>query len=273
MKKWLIILLCLLPVLSCVGQKDDPEDEPIDNPEPKPQPDPESHQDPNEDQGPYFRRSLILDFTGTWCVNCPKMQTAIYDACEQRPGRIVVVSVHCLSVDPMALTSESAALIKEFGVSAYPSAVVDLDPSSLTSTSSTELLLSHCDRLLEARGDACGIKISSTLDGGALKVDVEATPVRDGSYSIHLVLLEDGVVAKQIGASDDYVHNDVLRAWLDAPSAFEGVTGQAFSASFSLDGAAEGMRVAAIVRRDGTADNAASCHVGEQIDYQHEPKI
>ena len=268
MKKWMIILLCLLPVLSCVGQKDDPEEELIDNPQPEPEPEPEP-----EDEGHYFRRSLILDFTGTWCVNCPKMQTAINDVKEQRPGRIVVVSVHCLSIDPMTLAAESSDLTKRFGVSAYPSAVVDLDPSSLVSTASAELLLSHCDRLLDARGDACGIRMTSSFAGGSLKVDVEATPVRDGNYSIHLVLLEDGVVAKQTGASDDYVHNDVLRAWLDAPSPYEATAGVPFNASFTVKGATEGMRIAAFVCRDGIADNASSCNAGEQIEYQHEHKI
>ena len=30
----------------------------------------------------YFRRSLVLDFTGTWCVNCPKMEAAIEETME-----------------------------------------------------------------------------------------------------------------------------------------------------------------------------------------------
>ena len=264
MRKWLVILLCLLPVLSCVGQKDDPEPDPVDNPDP--------HTGPGQtgQEGTYFRRSLILDFTGTWCVNCPKMQTAIRGAEEQRPGRIVTVSVHCLSVDPMTLAAESTALVSRFGVSAYPSAVVDMDPSSLVSTASTELLLSHCDRLLEARGVAAGVKITSSLSGSSLKVDVEATTVREGNYTLSLVLLEDGIVASQTGASSDYVHNDVLRAWVDSPSFAATAAGEVLSHTFSLDGVAAGMRIAALIGREGIIDNAASCQVGEQIDYQYE---
>ena len=42
----------------------------------------------------FFRRSLVLDFTATWCVNCPRMEAAFAAAMEARPGRLVPVSVH-----------------------------------------------------------------------------------------------------------------------------------------------------------------------------------
>ena len=261
MKKWIIILFCLLPLLSCVGQKDDPEPDPIDNPD-NPVP------GPGADEGDeYFRRSLVLDFTGTWCVHCPKMQAAIAEAQQQRPGRIVSVGVHCL--DNMSLTPQSSDLVARFGVSAYPSAVVDLEGTSLFTTSSPELLLQHCDRLLEERGEAAGLKISNTLDGSALKVEVEATAVRDGNYSLHLLLLEDGIVAAQTGATDDYVHNDVLRAWEEAPSA-QHSKGDVFTASFSLSGVSGAIRLVALVCRNGIVDNVTFCKAGESVEYRFE---
>ena len=94
----------------------------------------------------FFRRSLVLDFTGTWCVNCPKMEAAIEETMEARPGRVIPVSVHCMSVDPMYVKPLSDDLSGRFGVTAYPSAVVDLDPESLITTSSPELLQSHIAR-------------------------------------------------------------------------------------------------------------------------------
>lgn len=264
MKKWILILSFLLPLLGCVGQKDDPEPDPTDNPGTNPEPG-------TQEGGEYLSRSLVLDFTGTWCVNCPKMHTAIREAQEKRPGRIVCVSVHCLSIDEMALSGVSDNLVKRFGVSAYPSAVVDLEPSSLFSTSSADLLLSHCDRLLAARGPSAGVSVKSALNGDALDVQVEATAVRDGNYSLHLVLLEDGVVAPQTGGSDNYVHNDVLRAWLDDSAAHDSVhAGDKFSASFKLSGVGPSMRMVALVCRQGLVDGAVSCKAGETIDYQYE---
>ena len=49
---------------ACVGQKDDPEDVP-DGPT-KP-----------DTPAVVSGTCLLLDFTGTWCVNCPRMETAI----------------------------------------------------------------------------------------------------------------------------------------------------------------------------------------------------
>ena len=165
----------------------------------------------------FFRRSLVLDFTGTWCVNCPKMDAAVEEAMAARPGRIVPVSVHCMAVDPMYLKPTSDDLVKRFAVKAYPSAVVDLDPESLISTASSELLLSHVNRLLESRGASAGIRIESTLEGETLSVTVETKAVRDGEYTLSIILLEDGIVAKQTGADDgeNHVHNNILRQWKD----------------------------------------------------------
>ena len=261
MKKWIIILCCLLPMLSCVGQKDDPEPVPIDNPD-NPFPDPWAGEGDE-----YFRRSLVLDFTGTWCVHCPKMQAAVAQAQQLRPGRIVSVGVHCL--DAMSLEPWSSSLVSRFGVTAYPSAVVDLERSSLITTSSPDLLLSHCDRLLKVRGKAAGLKIQSTLEDAVLNVEVEATAVRNGEYNLALLVLEDGIVAPQTGASGDYVHNDVLRFWEESPVVFRG-GGEVFEASFSLAAGSGKLRCVALVCRGGIVDNVTVCKAGESIGYLFE---
>ena len=226
MKKWLLILLAFLPVLSCVGQKDDPAPElrlvadlttlnvtegeratftvllgaedvtayatihnvtdgtdlegsvfapaeagewtfvaAVDGQES------ESVTDTAlviaEEGKAFFRRSLVLDFTGTWCVNCPKMDAAIEAAMEERPGRVVPVSVHCLSIDPMYVKPLSDNLVKQFGVNAYPSAVVDLDPESLITTSSPVPTSSYASRqrLVPFRWSAEVITATKVKDG------------------------------------------------------------------------------------------------------------
>ena len=217
----------------------------------------------------YYRRSLVLDFTGTWCVNCPKMEAAIEETMEARPGRIVPVSVHCMSIDPMYLKPTSDDLAKKFGVSAYPSAVVDLDPESLISESSPALLQSHIDRLLEARGPAAGLRIESELDGDRYTVKAEMTIVRDGDYTLSILELEDGIVAKQTGGSENHIHNNVLRSWTDCFTASgmkEGETGHA-SVSRPVSGSP---RFVALVCRNGIVDNVVTCALGATVDYQYE---
>ena len=217
----------------------------------------------------FYRRSLVLDFTGTWCVNCPKMEAAIEETMEARPGRIVPVSVHCMSVDPMYVKPTSDDLVKQFGVKAYPSAVVDMDPESLISESSAALLQSHIDRLLEVRGPAVGIRIESELEGDRYTVKAEMKIVRDGDYTLSILELEDGIVAKQTGGSENHVHNNVLRSWTDCFTASgmkEGDTGHA-SISRPVSGSP---RFVALVCRNGIVDNVVTCALGATVDYQYE---
>ena len=270
MKRILLIAAACLLAYACVGQKEDPDPvvDPVVTPEPDPEPDPEPEPgpEPEPEVKPYFRRSLLLDFTGTWCVNCPRMEVAIGEIRTARPDRIVPVAVHYAD----AMKSDAGnALVKRFGVKAYPSAVIDLDPESLVTVTSPELLLSHVDRLLEARPEAAGIRVESTLSEGKLRAHVAATPVREGDYSLHLAVLEDGIVAAQTGGEKDEVHDHVLRQWIDS----EVFAACAAGAEIAFDvetPCAEGMRLVAIVCRDGLVDNVLPCAAGATADFAYE---
>ena len=216
----------------------------------------------------FFRRSLVLDFTGTWCVNCPKMEAALEETMEARPGRIVPVSVHCMSIDPMYVKPLSDDLVKRFSVKVYPSAVVDLDPESLITTSSPELLQAHVDRLLEARGPAAGIRAESALDGGAFTLKAEMKAVRDGDYVLAVLVLEDGTVAAQTGGATDHVHQNILRSWTegDPQHVKEGET-----AACTFTGTVPAKsRFVVLVLRDGLVDNVIGCAAGASVDWQYE---
>ena len=263
MRKWLYIFLALLPMLACVGQKEDPDE----------------GQDPEElvpedpggaDEGKdFFRRSLVLDFTGTWCVNCPKMDAAIKETMEARPGRVVPVSVHCMSVDPMYVKPLSDDLVKKFSVKAYPSAVVDMDPESLVTTASPDLLQNHIDRLLADRKLAAGIRVETTLEGESFTLKAEMKAVRDGGYTLAVLLLEDGIVAKQTGGATDEVHNNVLRSWTEG-EAHEGMK-EGDTAVLEVTGSATAKhRFAVLVLRDGLVDNVITCAPGAYAGYEYE---
>ena len=248
MKKYLAILMTALLTLGCVGQKEDPEDEPVDNPDV-----PETPDVPSTDSG----RCLVLDFTGTWCVNCPRMEAAIESAMQSRPGLIVPVSVHCLSLDPMALQPVSANLASRFGVSAYPSVVVDLQKSSLFSATSADLLLARCDALLKERGEASSVSLEVSQEGDVLDVTVIAKTAKPGDYTLHFVVLEDGITAAQTGGSEDHVHNNVLREWLDSQE-FKGAgAGEELQFRHTATGG-PGRRAVAFVCRNGIVDNVAA---------------
>ena len=327
MRKWFYLLLCFLPMLSCVGQKDDPTPElrlvadltainvtagefatftvysgaedvtayaairnltdgtslegnvfapaeagewsfsaTLDGTESEPV---TVTAIVISDEGKdFFRRSLVLDFTGTWCVNCPKMEAAIEESMAARPGRIVPVSVHCMAVDPMYVKPLSDNLVKQFSVKAYPSAVVDLDPESLITTQSPELLLSHVDRLLEARGPAAGIRVESAVEGENYTLTAEVKAVRDGAYTLAVLVLEDGTVAAQTGGTKDYVHNNILRSWTEGES-LTVKEGDKASGTFTGTVTAKS-RFVVLVLRDGLVDNVIGCAAGASVDWQYE---
>lgn len=244
MKKYLAIICTAILILGCVGQKEDP-DEPLD-----PQEIPVEPVEPSSDAG----RCLVLDFTGTWCVNCPRMEAAIQAAMQSRPGVIVPVSVHCLLLDPMALLPLSADLAGRFGVSAYPSVVVNLQKSSLFSVTSEELLLARCDALLKERGKASSISAEVAEKDGVLSVNVRATASKPGDYTLHILVLEDGITAAQTGGTENHVHNNVLREWFDSQE-FKGIAAGDEISFMSTAAAGPGRRVVAFVCRGGIVDN------------------
>ena len=327
MRKWFYLLLCFLPMLSCVGQKDDPTPElrlvadltainvtagefatftvysgaedvtayaairnltdgtPLEGNVFAPAEAGEwsfsatldgTESEPvtvtalviSDEGKDFFRRSLVLDFTGTWCVNCPKMEAAIEESMAARPGRIVPVSVHCMAVDPMYVKPLSDNLVKQFSVKAYPSAVVDLDPEGLITTQSPELLRSHVDRVLEARGPAAGIRVESAVEGENYTLTAEVKAVRDGAYTLAVLVLEDGTVAAQMGGTKDYVHNNILRSWTEG----EPLTvkeGDKASGTFTGTVTAKS-RFVVLVLRDGLVDNVIGCAAGASVDWQYE---
>jgi len=212
----------------------------------------------------FFRRSLVLDFTATWCVNCPRMEAAFAAAMEARPGRLVPVSVHF--VDAFAV-EEGTALVTKFGVSEYPTAVIDMDPSSAFTTTSSELLLSGVDKLLAARPLAGGIRMESGADGS---VKVEITAVEAGEYTINVMLLKDGEIAPQTGGETNHVHNNILRQHLKAESVHLDEEETA-TKTFSLNiPSGDGFKVVAFMEKGTTVNNVTFCRVGETVDYQYE---
>ena len=192
-----MILAGLFAIAGCVGQIDD---EPLD------EEDPEVIVDPTgDDSAP----GLVLDFTATWCVNCPRMATAIEQASRERPGKLFPVSIHfrdAFSFD------KGEAICQDFSIAAYPSVVVNLDPATLITATSKDLILAKLDATASGRKAAC--TLSGSVSGSSLTLNV--TAAEEGSYRLGALLLEDGVVAPQTGATDDYVHDNILRAILSA---------------------------------------------------------
>lgn len=156
------------------------------------------------------RNFLVLDFTATWCVNCPRMATAIAELSDSRAG-VIPIAVHY--ADEMAC-EDSDILVKEFDVSSFPTALINFDSELRSSVSSVDILASLAERSLSGSSKGCDISAESSNINGTFDIGVTVDYLAAGTYSIGVAILEDGIVAPQIGSGDEYVHNNVLRAFL-----------------------------------------------------------
>ena len=237
MKKYLLILLCAL--VSCVGQKEDPEEDVT----------------PGGTTPAGTAAGIVLDFTATWCVNCPRMTTAIEEAAAERP--LIPICVH---FQDEFVNDQGKELISHFGVEAYPSAVVNMFKESLTTTTSKDLIVAK----LKTIGAMIAVPIlKAELVDGTLKVKV--TGGDNGSYTVSAAVLEDGLVAPQTGAGDNYVHNNVFRGFLQenllGDSLGEFSNGETKELSFNAGTLTQNQHVAVYVCIDGIVKAATDIRI------------
>ena len=200
---------------------------------------------------------LVLDFTATWCVNCPRMATAIEEAMAERPGAIFPVSVHFR--DEFSY-GEGEALAALFAIQAYPSLIVNLDKGTLTTATSRDIIFARMDAFTP--GKPCTLE--ADCSEGLLTAGV--TAAQEGSYRIGALLLEDGLVAPQTGGSQDYVHDNILRKILSTDIWGEDLgmlsEGAAVKKKFPVGDLGDGdFHAVVYVTCDGVVNNAADVRI------------
>ncbi len=250
-----ILLLATMVCSACVGRKDDPEQGQETGPVVVPG---------GGDEGTvFFHRTLVLEFTGTWCQYCPMMAAALEEAKGLRPGRLVEIAVH--GYDEMS-ADEAETLAGRFKVSGYPSVVFDLDAGTKFGEHEASKFTNYVDA---AANQACGLALDAS--NGRLTVKVKA--VSGGQYSLGLAVVEDGIVAYQTGYGEGYVNNAVLRRFLssglDGDSLGELAEGEERTVEYDCS-LTPAQRVVAYVLQDGKSINALSCGSGEVIEYTYE---
>ena len=237
MKKYLLILLCAL--VSCVGQKEDPEDDITPG---------------GSSAG--TGAGIVLDFTATWCVNCPRMAAAIEEAAAERS--IIPICVHYQDAFECIHGTE---LISKYGVETYPGAVMDMSKATLITATSKDLILAKLDAAKSAKAP-CTIEASLASDG---TVKVKVTAAEEGSYTLSAALLEDGLVSAQTGAGDNYVHNNVFRGFLQGNLLGDSLgqleKGASAERSFSAGAVTDKHHVAVFVCHDGTVNAATDLKI------------
>ncbi len=166
----------------------------------------------------FYHRSLVMRFTATWCSNCPNMADALKKAQKELPDKLEVISLHGSNSE--LEFGGTDALQYEYGaISAYPTAVVDGRIAVENNLNQSEIIkdVKEAYKMTESvYSTATGVSFSSSLSNDRLTVDVNLYAIYPEEYKVTVFILEDNIVAEQIGSEEgkDYVHNSVVRASL-----------------------------------------------------------
>lgn len=255
--------MALLSVLSCVGQKEDPEEfEP-------------STEDPGSygeaDGTVFYRRVLALGFTATWCQYCPNMSEAIAEASAQRPGRIIPLAVHYM--DELS-PEEADALNSAFSVPDYPTLFYDFDPSTHNGGKDASAIVAYVDQAIQTPPP--GMSVKSAAEDGTLSLEVKVKAVKDASYTVAAAWVQDNIgVANQAGYGPGYRCQAVLRGYLSPGTGGKALDalkeGEEGTVSFTgvVPNYEEPYLVVYIIEA-GKAVNAIRLKLGESLDYAYE---
>lgn len=167
----------------------------------------------------YIQNVLVEDYTGTWCVNCPKLSWAI-ELAKQASDKVVSVGIHAYDTMEMSgyevLTDEFTD--DEYGITIYPTGMINRINTWDNVVQNTEAVTN-----LTGYGAPLGLSINSSVNGTNIDATIEVGFYEDVAMPLRLVvyLTENGLIYDQQNSTEyyggpglavDFEHNDVLRA-------------------------------------------------------------
>ena len=167
----------------------------------------------------FVKNVLIEDYTGTWCVNCPRLAYAIQET-KALSDNIVSVGVHVNSgaeIDPFSFDG-SENLNDVFAILWQPAARLN----RIHTWSYPEE--NNLDQVINMTGfSPIGLAINSEIDGNAINSTIQVKFLSDITENLKIVvyLVENSLAYDQHNNTDyfggtnpliDFEHNDVLRA-------------------------------------------------------------
>lgn len=172
--------------------------------------------DPQPDNTAFAHRILLLQHTGTYCPNCPRLMSSLKEVAADGTysGKYHHVAAHSYNVEGDAAYSSAAAhLSQAFCSGYYPELTFNLTKENTGTSIEPETIKSRIDGLHKETADA-GIAASAAFDNGAMNVNVEIKVAKENLYRIAAWVLEDGIKSEQEGASEDWqhIHNNAVRA-------------------------------------------------------------
>lgn len=225
----------------------------------------------------FYRRNLIMKFTGTWCVNCPAMGDAIESVKYSNSNRIIEMAIHC--IDDLAV-NEGSQLAADYSFTTLPVALVDMLYS--TNLSSSSIIEALIENSIEENPTIGGVRIETSLDGINLNVEVGIKGGGSSNYRVAVALLIDNYNYEQTGADDpNYKQDNVLRFYISDlyGDVLDGLSLDAeivksYNVSLPSEALLSESRVVAYLLNEINGsyivNNVTECVIGNSINYMYE---
>ncbi len=167
----------------------------------------------------FYKASVIMKFTGTWCGNCPIMSDAIHKVQEEEPGRLLMINCYDSKSSNNLPWAGSASLQDHFAPKGYPAGFFNgyaeiINAAGNVTESNVKALV---DESVTKFTNNVMLAAISTLDGKKVNIDVNIASKVSGEYKLTVFFLEDGIEAAQTDYAnilkdpDHYIHTDILR--------------------------------------------------------------
>ena len=183
---------------------------------------PSTPSDPQPSKTSFVRRSLLTQFTGTGCVNCPGMRTLLTSVFSDpdMAGKVIRTAVHGYNEDDPAYISKYVSSAN------YPTINMDFVESTGYGTKTTAADIKNWMESIYSDQDAmAGISVNSAYKDGQLVIKAAVKAAVEGQYRIGALLVEDGIQGQQNGAkpseTDMHIHNHCVR-YADCASNYSG---------------------------------------------------
>ena len=166
----------------------------------------------------YERKVCVMEFTGTWCAQCPAGATILnFLASDMYKGEVNVLAFH--NDDEYSLPVEQLLAAKYNPSGLYPYYLTDMrDSGELNGNGCSDSIY----KSLYETETFCGPSVSCVYDETSGDVSVAAKVISEKTMEFRLAVyvVEDKVVGEQMqgtGTVDkDYVHRHVVRKMLSA---------------------------------------------------------
>ncbi len=232
----------------------------------------------------FDRRVCVMEFTGTWCSQCPAGATTLnYLVDRAYKGKAFALAFH--NNDAYSIPQEQELFKMFFGKDGgYPAYVIDMrkeDAGLLTEGGCRQSI----ENSLYDSVTHCAVSVSGVFDEATGTAGIEAKVFSEltSEYRMAAYVVEDKVIGEQLESTGtvrpDYSHRHVVRSMLSSSVYGDALgkiaagdeAGRSFTFSMDPDWNLENLYVAVLaIDEQGHVNNMAQCLVnGGRMDYEY----